>query len=64
MNGVKHPGQKCERHDNEILKGRNLVKLFSPDASNDAEIVTALDPNTCAIKAFNTLLAKILPSAK
>ena len=36
MNRIKHPGQKCCRHDQEILERRQLVELVSPDPRNQS----------------------------
>src|SRR5882672_9562393 len=37
VNRVEHTGQERERHDQEILKGSDLVDLLGTDASHHAE---------------------------
>src|SRR5712691_3558239 len=37
MNRIKHAGKKAERHDDEVLKRRQLVDLFGEDAGDQAE---------------------------
>src|SRR3989454_8611963 len=37
MNRIEHAGKKAERHDDEVLKRRQLIDLFGDDAGDQAE---------------------------